>query len=148
MNKFNTPRYDPRMLQNIFNFFFVGQIALAVIVFYLINEKGAYFQFIATDIPTFSLPVMVISTNFIGHKIFLQQFNKIASIEDLNKKMQQINLAHIVEWILVESGTLMLLVFAQLEQNHYFTVLAVFNIIYFYSLRPKILTLNNEEASL
>ncbi len=146
MKKFNTPRYDPRMLQNIFMFFFIGQIVLAVIIIYLINEKDAFFQFNPSDIPTFSLPIMVFSTNFIAHKIFHQQFNKIAGITDLQKKMQQINLAHIVEWILVESGTLMLLVFAQLEQNHYFTVLAVFNIIYFYSLRPKILTLNNEEA--
>jgi len=144
MVKFDAPQYDPRMLNNIFIFFLVGQIALAIAVIYYINSNGALFSFNPQDIPTFSLPVMVLSTNFIAHKIFQQQFNRISEIEDLEKKMQVIQLAHVIEWIMVEVGTLLLLVFAQLEGNHFFSVLAVFNILYFFSLRPKILMLNEE----
>ena len=81
---------------------------------------------------------------FIARKIFQQQFNRISEIEDLQKKMQVIQLAHVIEWIMVEVGTLILLVFAQLEGNHFFSVLAVFNILYFFTLRPKILMLNEE----
>lgn len=144
MVKFDAPQYDPRMLNNIFIFFLVGQIALAIAVIYYINSNGALFSFNPQDIPTFSLPVMVLSTNFIAHKIFQQQFNRISEIEDLEKKMQVIQLAHVIEWIMVEVGTLLLLVFAQLEGNHFFSVLAVFNILYFFTLRPKILMLNEE----
>ena len=144
MVKFDAPQYDPRMLNNIFIFFLVGQIALAIAVIYYINSNGALFSFNPRDIPTFSLPVMVLSTNFIAHKIFQQQFNRISEIEDLEKKMQVIQLAHVIEWIMVEVGTLLLLVFAQLEGNHFFSVLAVFNILYFFTLRPKILMLNEE----
>jgi hypothetical protein len=96
------------------------------------------------DIPTFSLPIMVLSTNFIARKLFLQQFNRIASVEELERKMQIIQMAHIIEWIMVEGGTLLLLVFAQIENNHYFSVLALINIAYFFTLRPKILTFNEE----
>jgi hypothetical protein len=144
MAKFNAPQYDPRMLNNIFIFFLLGQIALAIAVIYYINTNGALFSFNPQDIPTFSLPIMVLSTNFIARKIFQQQFNRISDIEDLQKKMQVIQLAHIIEWIMVEVGTLLLLVFAQLEGNHFFSVLAVFNILYFFTLRPKILMLNEE----
>mgnify|MGYP000434832942 CR=1 FL=1 len=144
MAKFNAPQYDPRMLNNIFIFFLVGQVALAISVIYYINSNGALFSFNPRDIPTFSLPVMVLSTNFIARKIFQQQFNRISEIEDLQKKMQVIQLAHVIEWIMVEVGTLILLVFAQLEGNHFFSVLAVFNILYFFTLRPKILMLNEE----
>lgn len=144
MAKFNAPQYDPRMLNNIFIFFLVGQVALAISVIYYINSNGALFSFNPRDIPTFSLPVMVLSTNFIARKIFQQQFNRISEIEDLQKKMQVIQLAHVIEWIMVEVGTLILLVFAQLEGSHFFSVLAVFNILYFFTLRPKILMLNEE----
>ena len=144
MAKFNAPQYDPRMLNNIFIFFLVGQIVLAIAVIYNVNDNGAVFQFNPRDIPVFSLPLMVLSTNFLGRKIFQQQFNRISEIEDLGKKMQVIQLAHIVEWIMVEVGTLLLLVFAQLEGNHYFSVLALFNILYFITLRPKILLLNEQ----
>jgi hypothetical protein len=144
MAKFNAPQYDPRMLNNIFIFFLVGQVALAISVIYYINSNGALFSFNPRDIPTFSLPAMVLSTNFIARKIFQQQFNRISEIEDLQKKMQVIQLAHVIEWIMVEVGTLILLVFAQLEGNHFFSVLAVFNILYFFTLRPKILMLNEE----
>ena len=144
MAKFNAPQYDPRMLNNIFIFFLVGQVALAISVIYYINSNGALFSFNPRDIPTFSLPVMVLSTNFIARKIFQQQFNRISEIEDLQKKMQVIQLAHVIEWIMVEGGTLILLAFAQLQGNHFFSVLAVFNILYFFTLRPKILMLNEE----
>ena len=144
MTKFDAPQYDPRMLNNIFIFFLLGQIALAIAVIYYINSDGALFNFDPQDIPTFSLPIMVLSTNFIAHKIFQQQFNRIADIEDLQKKMQVVQLAHVIEWIMVGVGTLLLLVFAQIESNHFFSVLAVFNILYFFTLRPKILMLNEE----
>ncbi|MCT4624672.1 MAG: hypothetical protein N4A46_13710 [Schleiferiaceae bacterium] len=144
MAKFNPPQYDPRMLHYIFSFFLFGQIALAIIIIYLINDKGAMVMFDIRDIPTFSLPIMVLSTNFIARKLFLQQFNRIASVEELERKMQIIQMAHIIEWIMVEGGTLLLLVFAQIENNHYFSVLALINIAYFFTLRPKILTFNEE----
>lgn len=144
MAKFNAPQYDPRMLNNIFIFFLLGQITLASAVIYYINSNGAGFTFNPQDIPTFSLPVMVLSTNFIARKIYQQQFNRISELEDLQKKMQTIQLAHIIEWIMVGVGTLLLLIFAQLEGNHFFSVLAVFNILYFFTLRPKVLMLNEE----
>ncbi len=144
MAKFGAPQYDPRMLNNIFLFFLVGQTVLAIAVIYYINSNGALFSFNPQDIPTFSLPIMVLSTNFIAHKIYQQQFNRIAEIDDLQKKMQIIQLAHVIEWIMVGVGTLLLLVFAQLEGNHFFSVLAVFNILYFFTLRPKVLMLNEE----
>ena len=144
MAKFGAPQYDPRMLNNIFLFFLVGQIALAIAVIYYINSNGALFNFNPQNIPTFSLPIMVLSTNFIARKIYQQQFNRIAEIEDLQKKMQIVQLAHVIEWIMVGVGTLLLLIFAQLEGNHFFSVLAVFNILYFFTLRPKVLMLNEE----
>ena len=142
MNEFNAPNYDPRMLQNIFLFMLIGQVVLFLMALYQLSSSNSGFIFNPSNVISYSLPIMVILSNFIADRIYKQQFNRISEIEDLNEKMKTIQQAHIIQWAIVEGGTLVLLVFAILESNHYYSSLAFLNIIYFTTLRPKILMLN------
>ena len=112
MSDFNAPEYDPRTLQNIFLFMLFGQIVLFLVALYQLSKANADFAFQTAYVSTYSLPLMVIASNFIANRIFKQQFNRISEIEDLNDKMKVIQQAHIIQWAIVEGSTLLLLVFA------------------------------------
>ena len=143
MNPHNSP-YDPRTLSNIFFFLLFGQVVLFLVVWFQIKSQSAIFTFNPNDVFVFALPVMIALSNIIAHKIFNQQFNKLASIKDIDEKLQHITRAHLIQWALVEGGTLLLLVFALLETNQYYITLAFINILYFTMLRPKIYNTNQE----
>ena len=69
---------------------------------------------------------------------------EINTTEELFTKLEILTKIHIWRWVLVQLGTLILLTYTLIEGNFYYFILPLLNIVYFFTLRPKIFGLAGE----
>jgi hypothetical protein len=67
---------------------------------------------------------------------------KISQTEEMQDKLKILTKIHIWQWIMVELGTVLLLTYSLVESNFIYFIFALVNIIYFFTLRPKIFSLS------
>ena len=143
MNDFNEgPGYNPKNLQIIFGAFLFAQLIFLTLSFYVVESPQ--FVYKIDDLVFTLVPLAAILLDFIGNKVFVNGFNKLTQERDLDKSLQKLNSIHVLRWGIVESATFMLVFFSIITSNHFFTEFAAANIVYFYTLKPKIFTFNEE----
>ena len=69
---------------------------------------------------------------------------EINGSDNLLEKLEVLTKIHVWRWILVQLGTLILLTYTVVESNFYYFIFALVNIVYFFTLRPKIFGLIGE----
>jgi len=141
MNDFNQGQgYDPKNLQVIFGAFLLAQLIFLSLSFYVIESPDFFYKL--DDLMFTIVPLVAIGLDIIANRIFINGFNKLTQERDLEKSMQKLNSIHVLRWGIVETATFMLIFFSIITANHFFTAFAAANIVYFYTLRPKIFTFN------
>jgi hypothetical protein len=65
---------------------------------------------------------------------------EISNSENLLDKLELLTRIHVWQWVLVQLATLLLLAYTLVEGNYYYFIFALVNIIYFFTLRPKLFT--------
>ncbi len=140
----NKPTYDPKGLTQIHLFLFFAQILLIGIGMYVISKGTSEFFWILDEWIYWSIPVLIVAMDSIGQWSFNQQFRAISATEDLEEKFHRLVRAHLIQYALVEGATFLAIVIGIVEDNYFFIFLAMFNTLYFYSLKPRIYTYNQD----
>lgn len=132
--------YDPKNLQVIFSALLFAQLIFFVISMFVLDEAEFGYNF--QDISFTVIPLAALVLDVVGNKLFSNGFAKLSSERDLSDALEKLNRIHIIRWALVEGATFLLIVFALMSENHFFSAFAATNIVYFFTLRPKIFTFN------
>ncbi len=135
--------YDPRSLHLIYSVLLIIQLIMTVVVLYSAKED-AVIQFSMNKISNFSIPSFVFRLAALGKGLWNKGLLTIEVEDDMDTKFEILTKIHIWQWVLVQLGTLMLLTFTLMESNFYYFMFALVNIIYFFTLRPKIFSLTGE----
>lgn len=131
--------YDPRFLHLIYSALLMVQLVLTVVVIYVTQEDADVFcslsEYSNTLVPAVSLLLVVI-----GRMQWNSGMKEISNSDNLLDKLELLTKIHVWQWVLVQLATLLLLVFTLVEANYYYFIFALVNIIYFFTLRPKLFT--------
>ena len=133
--------YDPKSLHLIYSVLLMMQLMLTVVVIYIASDQvDVYFP--AEEIGTaLSIPGMAIVLGLMGKQVWKSGMERISKEEELDQKLQILTRIHIYQWALVQFGTILLLTFTLIHANFYYFIFSLVNIIYFFTLRPKIFSL-------
>jgi hypothetical protein len=134
--------YDPKSLTTIFFALLFGQILFGGVVWFFTYDSG-HFHFDYQNSLHVAIPILALMLNWSGGLFYKNAFKKESEKEDVMERLSKLQTAHIVRFALTEAATLLLLVIALIDQNQFFLVFAVLNILYFFTLRPKIVSFNN-----
>lgn len=132
--------YDPKTLNVIYLALAAGQILMLIVIMALLKPAVLSYDF--NNLAFTFIPIAALILDIVGNRLFNSGFAKLTSEADLSTSLQKLMSIHIVRWALTEAGTLLLLVFTLITENHFFTAFAVANIAYFITLRPKVFTFN------
>jgi hypothetical protein len=136
----NGPTYDPKNLQVIFFALLAAQI---IFLFYaLLSLEETQFIYHIDDISFTLIPLIALAADIIGNRIFNRQILDLGSLDDMQKALQKLAKAYLIQWMLVETATLLLIIYTLISVNHFFSLFALANIIYFITLRPRLFTFN------
>lgn len=136
----NGQGYDPKNLQVIFIALLFTQLVLFVSGMMMLDN--ADFEYRYTNISFTAIPLAALILDIIANKVFANGFSKLSQEKELSESLEKLNRIHIIRWILVEAATFILLIFTVVTNNHFFSAFAAINILYFYTLRPKVFTFN------
>ncbi len=141
MNAFkNGPGYDPKNLQIIFIALLFTQLVLFVSGMTMLND--AEFSYHYKEITYTAIPLSALILDILANKVFSSGFARLTQEKEIEESLNKLNRIHIIRWILVEAATFLLLIFTVVTNNHFFSAFAAINIVYFYTLRPKLFTFN------
>jgi hypothetical protein len=133
--------YDPRSLHLMYTVLLLMQLMLTLVVIYVAGDSvGISFDFNGLLSPI-SVPIMSLLLALMGRSIWRNGMDKISKTEDINDKLELLTKIHIYQWAMVQFGTILLLTFTLVEANFYYFIFSLVNIIYFFTLRPKIFSL-------
>jgi len=135
------PAYDPSSLQLIYSVLLMAQLVITTIVLYAAQEN-AVIEFIMGQLNHSVIPIVAVVLDSLGRTIWNKGIVKISHTEELEEKLKILTRIHIWQWIMVELGTVLLLTYTLVESNFIYFVFALVNIIYFFTLRPKIFSLS------
>jgi len=135
------PAYDPSSLQLIYSVLLMAQLVITTIVLYAAQEN-AVIEFILGQLNHSVIPIVAVVLDSLGRTIWNKGIVKISHTEELEEKLKILTRIHIWQWIMVELGTVLLLTYTLVESNFIYFVFALVNIIYFFTLRPKIFSLS------
>jgi hypothetical protein len=135
------PAYDPSSLQLIYSVLLMAQLVITTIVLYAAQEN-AVVEFAWGNWNHLVIPVVAGVLDSLGRTIWNKGMVKISHTEELEEKLKILTRIHIWQWIMVELGTVLLLTYTLVESNFIYFVFALVNIIYFFTLRPKIFSLS------
>lgn len=131
--------YDPRFLHLIYSALLMVQLVLTVVVIYVTQEDADVFCSLAEPsnviVPAFAL-LLVVG----GRLQWNNGMREISNSENLLDKLELLTRIHVWQWVLVQLATLLLLAYTLVEGNYYYFIFALVNIIYFFTLRPKLFT--------
>ena len=134
------PAYDPSSLQLIYSVLLMAQLVITVVVMYVAQEHAnvrfewGYWNHIA-------IPVIAGVLGSLGKTIWNKGMAKISQTQEIDDKLQVLTRIHIWQWVMVELATILLLTYTLMESNFFYFIFALVNIIYFFTLRPKIFSL-------
>ena len=134
------PAYDPSSLQLIYSVLLMAQLVITVIVMYAAQDQArVYFEWRQWN--HIAIPIIAGAMSTFGKTIWNRGILKISQTEEIEEKLKILTQIHIWQWIMVELATILLLTYTLMESNFFYFIFALVNIIYFFTLRPKIFSL-------
>ncbi len=139
------PPLDPRTLLNIFLLLLFAQLAyLGVVLLFL--RDGFILNFDYTNLFHWAIPLGVIGLDYVAWNVFQQRIDNSSEESDILERIHALQGGYIVLWVMVQVGTFLLLTFSLLEQNDYFILLGIGQIIYYGTLRPRLFNFLDEPS--
>jgi len=135
------PAYDPSSLQLIYSVLLMAQLVITTVVLYA-AQVDAVIQFTWGQWNHLVIPFIAGVLGSLGRTIWNKGMVKISQTEEMQDKLKILTKIHIWQWIMVELGTVLLLTYTLVESNFIYFIFALVNIIYFFTLRPKIFSLS------
>lgn len=135
--------YDPRYLHLIFSALLMLQLVLTSVVLY-VSGNSSSIKLYPFEANTYAIPGISFVLILFGRYVWNNGMREISGLEDVFEKLEVLTKIHIWRWILVQLGTLIPLAFTLIEGNYYYFIFALANIVYFFTLRPKIFGLTTE----
>jgi len=133
--------YDPSSLQLIYSVLLMAQLVITTVVLYAAQDD-AVIQFTWGQWNHLVIPFIAGVLGSLGRTIWNKGMVKISQTEEMQDKLKILTKIHIWQWIMVELGTVLLLTYSLVESNFIYFIFALVNIIYFFTLRPKIFSLS------
>lgn len=116
------------------------QLMLVSVVMYVAGDQvGISFDY--QDLTQITVPIIAITLVGLGRRIWKNGMEQISNEEELSDKLQILTRIHVYQWAMVQFGTIVLLTYTLVEANFYYFIFSLVNIIYFFTLRPKIFSL-------
>jgi len=134
------PAYDPSSLQLIYSVLLMAQLVITVVVIYVTEDQSnvrfewGYWNHIV-------IPAVAGVLGSLGKTIWNKGLMRISQTEEVEEKLKVLTRIHILQWVMVELATILLLTYTLMESNFFYFIFALVNIIYFFTLRPKIFSL-------
>ena len=135
--------YDPRYLHLIFSALLMIQLVLTSVVLYVGSESAKIFL-LPFEGNTYAIPGIAFVLVLLGRFVWNNGMKDINTSDNLLEKLELLTKIHIWRWVLVQLGTLILLAYTLVDSNFYYFIFALVNIVYFFTLRPKIFGLIGE----
>ena len=135
--------YDPRYLHLIFSALLIIQLVLTFVVLY-VGSESAKIILLPFEGNTYAIPGIAFVLVLLGRYVWNNGMKEINGSDNLLEKLDVLTKIHTWRWVLVQLGTLILLTYTLVESNFYYFIFALVNIVYFFTLRPKIFGLIGE----
>ena len=135
--------YDPRYLHLIFSALLMIQLVLTSVVLY-VGSESANILLLPFEGNTYAIPGIAFVLVLLGIYVWNNGMKEINGSDNLLEKLELLTKIHIWRWVLVQLGTLILLTYTLVDSNFYYFIFALVNIVYFFTLRPKIFGLIGE----
>jgi hypothetical protein len=135
--------YDPRFLHLIFSALLMIQLVLTSVVLY-VGSESAKILLLPFEGNTYAIPGIAFVLVLLGRYVWNNGMKEINGSDNLLEKLELLTKIHIWRWVLVQLGTLILLTYTLVDSNFYYFIFALVNIVYFFTLRPKIFGLIGE----
>ena len=135
--------YDPRYLHLIFSALLIIQLVLTFVVLY-VGSESAKIILLPFEGNTYAIPGIAFVLALLGRYVWNNGMKEINGSDNLLEKLDVLTKIHTWRWVLVQLGTLILLAYTLVESNFYYFIFALVNIVYFFTLRPKIFGLIGE----
>ncbi|MDA8819794.1 hypothetical protein N9N66_04295 [Schleiferiaceae bacterium] len=135
--------YDPRYLHLIFSALLMIQLVLTSVVLY-VGSESAKILLLPFEGNTYAIPGIAFVLVLLGRYVWNNGMKEINGSDNLLEKLELLTKIHIWRWVLVQLGTLILLTYTLVDSNFYYFIFALVNIVYFFTLRPKIFGLIGE----
>ncbi len=135
--------YDPRFLHLIFSALLMIQLVLTSVVLY-VGSESAKILLLPFEGNTYAIPGIAFVLVLLGRYVWNNGMKEINDSDNLLEKLEFLTKIHIWRWVLVQLGTLILLTYTLIDSNFYYFIFALVNIVYFFTLRPKIFGLIGE----
>ena len=135
--------YDPRFLHLIFSALLMIQLVLTSVVLY-VGSESAKILILPFEGNTYAIPGIAFVLVLLGRYVWNNGMKEINGSDNLLEKLELLTKIHIWRWVLVQLGTLILLTYTLIDSNFYYFIFALVNIVYFFTLRPKIFGLIGE----
>ena len=119
------------------------QLVLTSVVLY-VGSESAKIILLPFNGNTYAIPGIAFVLVLLGRYIWNNGMKEINGSDNLLEKLEVLTKIHVWRWILVQLGTLILLTYTVVESNFYYFIFALVNIVYFFTLRPKIFGLIGE----
>jgi len=132
--------YDPSSLQLIYSVLLMAQLVITGIVMYS-SQDTSNVRFNLENWNHLIIPLTAGVLDSLGRTIWKRGLIRIDQTEELEEKLKFLTRIHIWQWIMVELATILLLTYTLIESNFLYFIFALVNIIYFFTLRPKIFSL-------
>ena len=133
--------YDPRSLHLIYSSLLLLQLVVTSVVLYA-TQEDAVIAFDVQRLTNTAAPITAGLNALFGKWIWTKGLQQISSEEELEDKLRTLTKMHIWQWVVVQFATVLLLSYTLIEANYFYFIFALVNIIYFITLRPKIITFN------
>ena len=135
--------YDPRFLHLIFSALLMIQLVLTSVVLY-VGSESAKILLLPFEGNTYAIPGIAFVLVLLGRYVWNNGMKEINGSDNLLEKLELLTKIHIWRWVLVQLGTIILLTYTLVDSNFYYFIFALVNIVYFFTLRPKIFGLIGE----
>ena len=135
--------YDPRYLHLIFSALLMIQLVLTSVILY-VGSESAKILLLPFEGNTYAIPGIAFVLVLLGRYVWNNGMKEINGSDNLLEKLELLTKIHIWRWVLVQLGTLILLAYTLVDSNFYYFIFALVNIVYFFTLRPKIFGLIGE----
>jgi hypothetical protein len=119
------------------------QLVLTSVVLY-VGSESAKILLLPFEGNTYAIPGIAFVLVLLGRYVWNNGMKEINGSDNLLEKLELLTKIHIWRWVLVQLGTLILLTYTLVDSNFYYFIFALVNIVYFFTLRPKIFGLIGE----
>ncbi|GGH72979.1 hypothetical protein GCM10011318_17510 [Phaeocystidibacter marisrubri] len=90
------------------------------------------------------MPIGVVALDWVSWNTFKQKVGDMTEEQDIIERVNVLQGAYIILWVMVQAGTFLLLTFSIVEENDYFILLAVAQILFYITLRPRLFNFSEQ----